>query len=199
VEKEMMMSIPEIIERYNKPHEFEKRNLALYRQLSGYDLAKEVEGTNPELVIDFGCGSNIFKEHINRLIGIDITPHHNVDIIDDLHNAGKYFKENSANWIFNFGPLQYIDPHAQTELMCKLLKPGGTIVAHSNVKAPWSIDYVDKLGKEYGLTLTNIEISYTDTSKMTKKDLVIQKEVAKWSEFDMEILVAPRLTWRWSK
>jgi hypothetical protein len=34
---------------------------------------------------------------------------------------------------------------------------------------------------------------------MTKKDLVIQKEVAKWSEFDMEILVAPRLTWRWYK
>jgi SAM-dependent methyltransferase len=193
------MNINEIVTRYNTNDEFEKRNLAIYRQLSGAILAKEIAKTNPSLVIDLGCGGNVFKKYIPNLMGIDITPHPNVDIIDDLHNTLNHFKEGSVDWILNFGPLQYVNPKPMVNMMYKLLKPGGTIVAHTCVRAPWCIEYVKQLGLEFNLNIIDIEISYTDTTIMNKKDLKIQRSVAKWSNFEMADFVAPRLTWRWVK
>jgi SAM-dependent methyltransferase len=194
-------TLAEVKSRFNTPEEFEKRNLALYRQLSGYDLALEVAATKPTLVIDIGCGGNVFKEYIAAVSGIDIVPHPNVDVVDDIHNAGQYYEPESADWIFNFGPLQYTDPNRQVEMMANLLKPGGTIVAHTNVRAPWSIEYIKTLGEAFGLTLDSIDISYTVTGIMNEEDYKIQTKVSAWknNEFSMENFVAPRLTWRWYK
>lgn len=200
-------TLEKIIARYNCEEEFRKRELALYRQKSGLDLALEVQASKPDLVIDFGCGGNLFKDYIDNLIGIDITPHPKVDIVDDIHNALNYFKPKSADWIFNFGVYQFQsnDGEKQTEIMSELIKDNGTIVAHCNRIAPGTLsihdseEYIKLLGAQYGLKTTEIDWSYTDTTKMTPEHLKIQKEVAKWSEFEMKDLISPRLTWRWNK
>ena len=47
-------------------HETERsirQNLPLYRSLTGLGLAQEIAATNPELVIDLGCGATIQRHH----------------------------------------------------------------------------------------------------------------------------------------
>ena len=56
---EKIQSLKEIFE---SPGEVLKRELALYRTHSGKELADEIAATNPSLVLDLGCGSNIFKK-----------------------------------------------------------------------------------------------------------------------------------------
>ena len=78
-----MVEKEQIIARYSSSDELEKRNLALYRQLSGLNLAKEIANTKPELVVDLGCGGNVFKEHVPNLIGIDLVSHPNVMVVSE--------------------------------------------------------------------------------------------------------------------
>lgn len=192
-----MVEKEQIIARYSSSDELEKRNLALYRQLSGLNLAKEIANTKPELVVDLGCGGNVFKEHVPNLIGIDLVSHPNVDIVDDLHNA-EFLLRRKADWILNFGPLQYTDPQPQVAMMSRMLNDHGTIVAHADPKKI-SFDEVWTLGERNGLRVSQVGDSYTDTSLMTPEDKAIQLKVCKKHNIPFDKFIQPRLTWRWQK
>lgn len=196
--------IDKIKERFSRDIEFEKRNLALYRQLSGINLAKEIASSCPSLVLDFGCGANIFKRHIPNLIGLDIVEHIDVDLVIDVNQATKYFAPNSADWILNFGPIQYgkrdwVD-HMVNE-MKTLISNKGIIVCHASPDNDWNKKYIIDITEAHNLKLISCDISFTDMSRMSEKDLEIQKKVSEWSDLksDGTNLISERITWRWKK
>lgn len=194
-------TLAQIKARYSRLEEYEKRELALYRQYSGEEMAKEVAATNPSLVVDLGCGANLFKQFIPNLIGIDIVGRAGVDIVDDLHNAEKYIKEK-ADYIFNFGPLQYTDPEPQIAMMSRMLKDDGTIIAHCKEgNNGLTFENIHELGDKYGLRISRCQDSWTDTMNMTDEHWDIQWKIIVMHQLNLYEgrWVGKRLTWRWRK
>jgi len=195
--------IEAVIKRYSSPQELEKRNLALYRQKSGKLLANEIEKSKPSLVLDLGCGGNPFKGLIPNLIGVDVVDHPDVDLVTEIDMLYRIFAPDSADWILNFGPLQYGDEEweeAMVSLMHYMLHPFGTIVCHVAPKKHWTPSYIKELGEFAGLKLVGeVETSYTDTFYMSEEDEKIQRRVCEQHDIPFDRFIFPRLTWRWIK
>jgi SAM-dependent methyltransferase len=51
---------------------------------NGTEMINEINGLNPNLVIDLACGMNPYRGLINNLVSSDITPHQNVDWVCDF-------------------------------------------------------------------------------------------------------------------
>lgn len=200
-------------ERFEAPHEVAKRNLALYRQLSGRALAEEITASNPDLVIDLGCGSNEFKSVCPNVIGVDVADLPGVDIVQDIDTFRRncIFQEGAADWVLCFGPLNYGGSAWVRKLMAAfayLVSDTGTVVCHvhpENSELDWTTDTINYWGKTYGFAPTDFEIGYTDTALMDEADLAIQHQVATrdpgiaMSLAKGDTLVRPMIVWRWKR
>ena len=185
---------------FETPSEIKKRELALYRTLTGYNLAKEVSATKPNLVLDLGCGANSFKSIIPNLIGIDVADVGDVDIVTDIKSLPDIFAPNCADWIFCFGPLNFGDEDWIDEICSVfkyLLRPEGIIVSaikqeHSNApllgkamvklrdkvspdRISWSNEYINILGFKHGFASTEYNVGHIDISSMTDDHLQLFK------------------------
>jgi SAM-dependent methyltransferase len=137
---------------------------------TGWRIADEINKTNPDKVLDVGCGYNPFKERIPNLVGID--PYNNcadfmIDILD-YNVEPESFDHVIALGSINFNSRADIEIRFQKTV--ELLKPGGRLwmranpgLEHDGVKTPnkglwveifpWSFEIAHDLAKTHGLTL----------------------------------------------
>ncbi len=202
---------------FEKNFEIFRRKFPLYRTKSGLALANEIKETNPQLVIDLGCGSNMFKSIIPNLIGVDIARLPEVDIISDIRELPKFFNKGCADWLLNFGPLNYFDEEWSNEIcdvMRYLIKPNGIIVCHVNMKTvnhtiprstQWTDEKIVSVGERFGFKSSTPEFGYTLLSSLPAelKDKWLEVNTKRTSghannvnNVDKEKLM-PRKVWRW--
>jgi predicted TPR repeat methyltransferase len=94
---------------------------------SGKNLIKTVNDLDPELVLDVGCGKNLFKKKIKNLVGIDPSTRE-ADVRMDAYsfreqNRNKEFDVVLALESINFGPEDKIEK--EFEILYDLTKKGG--------------------------------------------------------------------------
>lgn len=208
-----------IKELFETPFEIKKRELMLYRTLTGYNLAEEVAATNPKLVLDLGCGANSFKSLIPNVVGTDVSAVGNVDVVTDIRSLTDIFSPSCADWIFCFGPLNFGEEDWIDEICSVfkyLLHPKGTIVAaakkgkfsiwsEKNAIRPynlfgaknisWSNEFINSLALKHGFVPTEHKQGYTDNldvSSMTDEHLQLFKTLMKErgkTEIEIEDLI----------
>jgi hypothetical protein len=131
---------------------------------TGWELADEINKSNPERVLDVGCGYHPFKGRINNLIGID--PYNNcadyeVDILDYK------VKTQSHDVIIALGSINFNsrdDIESRFSHCVDLLKPGGRFFLRANPGIPhrtgpyvdvfpWTFEVANELAERYNLHL----------------------------------------------
>lgn len=93
---------------------------------------------NPKLIIDVGCGTNPYKEHVNNVIGLDAANYPEADInlpAEEVHELN-IFQNNCADVVLalgsiNFGTRQ--DVEHQLRICVDWCKPGGYIVCRARL------------------------------------------------------------------
>ena len=70
------------------------------KDISGFQsIIDFINSENPALVIDAGCGDNIFKYYIQNLQGFDVRDIKEADYKGTYQDMDKVFKPNSADAI----------------------------------------------------------------------------------------------------
>jgi len=130
---------------------------------TGWDLADEINRSNPERVLDVGCGYHPFKGRIQNLVGID--PYNNcadyeVDILD-------YRVRHQYDVIIALGSINFNsrDEIEQRFAHCvNLLRVGGKFYLRANPGIthktgpyveifPWTFEVVNEFAETYNLHL----------------------------------------------
>ena len=190
-------------ERFSHPTERSiRQELPLYRSLSGQKLAEEIAATNPELVIDLGCGANPFKGIIPNLIGMDLVKFPTSDLVRPIQHAHNIFQGAIADWVLILGPWACTDEETHKSIVAEadhLLKPNGTIVAHAGTE--WTKDYIAGLGKHFGFETKFDGIGETSMKKMTREHYKIQMKALRYRKEKRgidEYGNPKRIVWRWT-
>jgi SAM-dependent methyltransferase len=145
---------------------------------SGRNLIDEVNSLNPKLVIDVGCGTNIYKKYIKNLIGFDQAPYPQADFQAFLEDAE--FEPESADVIMCLGSLHFGTREKVYEnfnRVVKWLAPGGHIIMrtmlamemHENARQffyIWTAEDIDYLGQLHNLKV--VKGPFEDTSTGTR-------------------------------
>lgn len=143
-------------------------NWSNYRY-SNEGVAFKINITNPERVIDIGCGDNILKDRIPNLLGVD--PYNsNADVecdILDLDEKDESFDHAIAFGSINFGNEEDIKPRLKKAI--DLVKSGGILffrvnpgIQHVSESAKWvhffdwDEDKINSYAEEYGCTVQNL-------------------------------------------
>ena len=125
---------------------------------SNEGVADKINATNPDRVIDIGCGDNKLKDKVQNLVGVDpynSAADYEVDILeyDELYNS---FDHAIVFGSINFGNKEDIEPRLEKAI--GLVKPGGTLyfrvnpgLQHTKPEAKWIqfFDWSEKNISEY--------------------------------------------------
>jgi SAM-dependent methyltransferase len=131
---------------------------------SGWALVEEINKSNPERVLDVGCGYHPFKGRINNIIGIDPyndAADYEVDILDYR------VKLESYDVIIALGSINFNSQNEIEERFAhcvSLLKPGGRFYLRANPGLshktgpyvdifPWTFEIVNAFAERYNLRL----------------------------------------------
>ena len=126
--------------------------------VTGLEFIDEVNNLKPNLVLDLGCGNNIYKGRINNLIGIDILNNNLQDIYCDIIDLP--FKDNSVDVIMAFGSINFGDDiliDQQIQEAIRVLKPKGRFYFRSipnhkhSVYYNWTLDKIIKKTEKLNL------------------------------------------------
>ena len=135
----------------------ESRNIIINRFVeNGPQMIEEINSFNPELVIDLACGAHPYKDVINNIVGLDITPHQDVDYNYDF--CATPFKDNVADVILCMnGFAFYKENRAVFDEIKRIAKPGAKVYCRTSnivfVKQQLSGQaYINTVGKERGFT-----------------------------------------------
>ena len=116
-----------------------------------------INDLNPTLVVDAGCGKNQHKPHIKNLIGIDASPHPEVDICSTILDAN--IVPGSVDAVLALGSLQYLSPEYVSDNIERIvtwLRPGGLIEMRVAVRREdqnqfWTEEFRREMTEKYNL------------------------------------------------
>ena len=107
----------------------------------GDETIQLINNMNPQLVLDLGCGDNLYKKHIKNLIGIDII-NTKADIISDISSLS--YEDNSVDACLCYGSINFGDDkliEIQLNEMNRVLKSDGISIFRGNTNASDMIQY----------------------------------------------------------
>lgn len=131
---------------------------------SGWGLVDRINATQPQRVLDYGCGYNQFKGRIENLVGID--PYNNcADYMVDILEFR--VEPESFDHIIAFGSLNFnsaADIDQRFQCLYNLLMPGGRMyfrvnpgISHANGPwvdiFPWSFEIAWDFAQQYHLEM----------------------------------------------
>lgn len=125
---------------------------------TGDRFIKEINELNPQLVLDLGCGNNIYKGKINNLVGIDILDNNLQDLKCDIKNLP--FKTNTVDVIIAFGSVNFGNDEiidSQFREIIRVCKPGAhiyfrVITNHNhNCYYSWTEELLIEKSKKFNL------------------------------------------------
>lgn len=105
---------------------------------SSDNLIPFLKSKNPNLVLDIGCGTNPYKEHVPNVIGIDIGNYKEADInlsIEEVYDLN-IFQDGCADIVLALGSINfgdYEDVKRQLEICINLCKPGGHLILRARL------------------------------------------------------------------
>jgi hypothetical protein len=133
-------------------------------QHSGYALLDKI--SPDESVIDIGCGRNLFKSHLPKLIGVDPA----TDEADYKMPILEFETDQQFDVALCLGSVQFGDIdniRAHLHKINSLLKPTGRIYWRCNEKPwipawffKWSFDLHQELADEFGYDLQDCKWDY---------------------------------------
>lgn len=101
---------------------------------SSLNLIDWLQELNPNLVLDVGCGTNPFKEHVRNVIGMDLAEYPEADLrgmsAEAVYEAG-IFQDECADVVMALGSINFGDWEDivnQITICTKWCKPGGYMV-----------------------------------------------------------------------
>ena len=150
------------------PHELSKYNE------TGLDFVKKVNKLNARLVLDLGCGNNIYKGRIHNLIGIDILNNGLQDLYCDIIDLP--FKDSSVDVVIAFGSINFGDENiidSQLQEATRVLSPQGrfyfrAIPNHNHsIYYNWTKEMILEKTKKLNL---NFLVEPTVIQKITRTD-----------------------------
>ena len=191
-----MQTLEEFLVDTFDPSKWGKHRKSLTSANTGLNLINEINALNPNLVIDAGCGHNVFKGHIQNLIGFDIVEYPFVDIVSPIENIN--FRKESADVVLALGSIQFGDKQKILDNTSKILswvKPGGYVVMRV-MKEQFHFGV-------YGEELLNYRYFWSeeDIVEITKlHNIEIFKEPVIEDDLDRKgNLRGRRLVWWWKK
>lgn len=128
---------------------------------SGMALVQQVNDLKPKVVVDVGCGYNLFKGKIPNLIGIDLV-NEAADIVCDLKDAP--IRDESIDVALALGSINFGDQEnilSSLQIVHRWLVPGGTLFMRANPGEPigddievfpWSEEMVDVFAHKVGFS-----------------------------------------------
>lgn len=146
-------------------------------KFTGWQIADEINKTNPTAVLDVGCGYHPFKGRISNLIGIDpfnSCADYMVDILDYKVKLGTY------DAIIALGSINFnerTDIEERFSHCVNLLKTGGKIFMRCNPGVqwkngpyvdifPWSFEIAANLAEKYNLKMETFKQESTDPIRL---------------------------------
>jgi len=163
-------------------------------------FAEQINSYSPSLVIDAGCGMNIWKDSIDNVIGFDRFP--GGDFIGSFDDFDSQVSPSSADFVFCLGSVHDIEDtsnsvqciHDKIALVHKWLKPGGIAVmrVRSDVEElyqlnqdtprrpdlySWSISDISTWTQEFNFNIIKpIELRQVLLSNVSYNDLIKFRE-----------------------
>ena len=101
---------------------------------TGWNMIRDINKTDNELVVDLACATNGYKRYIPNLCAIDIEPYPGVDIKTSFTNTT--LKSNSADVVLCMGG-QTFRKRFRKEVFVeifRILKPGGRVYFRSSLR-----------------------------------------------------------------
>lgn len=136
---------------------------------TGWPLIEEVKKHNPQNILDYGCGYNLFKDKLPNLTGID--PYNRA--ADFMVNIDEYTTDEKYDAILALGSINFNDKGTIIDVFGKLLKflnKGGRIYVRANPGIQWpNGPYVDIYPWDFALCKT-LEKIYGLKLETFKKD-----------------------------
>ena len=139
---------------------------------SSYSLIPWLQEQEADLILDIGCGTNPYKEHVNNLIGMDAANYPEADLnmaAEEVKDAG-IFQDNCADIVMalgsiNFGDWDNVLILNQLEICIDWCKPGGYIVCRARLNDHTELN-LKKGFVQYGWKVEDI---YTATEIFSDK------------------------------
>ena len=136
-------------------------------------VVEKATSVNPQLVIDAGCGHNVYKNVIPNVIGFDPGDYANLDLKSTILEAE--FELESADVILALGSIHFVSkPYIKKNIkkLLSWLKPGGimicratyatnfireyALVSGSKFVVPYTVDFLNSLTEEFNLELETL-------------------------------------------
>ena len=125
-----------------------------------YTFAEQINRYNPQLVIDAGCGTNLWKNKVKNLVGFDKKAHENLDHMCTYIEFDNHVQPESADFIFCLGSMHHKNGFdKELDLVYKWLKPGGRIIMRVRADleddsvSAWTLDDIKKYTEHYNYTI----------------------------------------------
>ena len=134
---------------------------------SSANLIPFLQELNANLIIDMGCGTNPYKEHVNNVIGLDVGNYPEADInlsVQEVRDLN-IFQNDCADAVLALGSINFGDwewVKEQLSICVDWCKPGGYVVCRARlndhtelhrkkgfVQYGWQVDDVYALTREW--------------------------------------------------